>query len=96
MQTQCTNSETNGILFFSAMKYLAIKKRPPVADDVRSFQTKSILTPQPHTHALIAQNIYFKVWVGIKSGSSVAMEKDDLYRSESASRLFLLAVLFDL
>lgn len=52
--------------------------------------------PQPHTHALITQNIYFKVWVGIKSGSSAAMEKDDLYGSESAGWLRLLAALFDL
>lgn len=85
------------------MKNLALKNelvalvwKPPVADDVRSFTTKSVSTPQPHTHVLITQNIYFKVWVGIKSGSSAAVEKDDLYGSESAGWLFLLAALFDL
>lgn len=37
-----------------------------IIDDVRAFQTKSIQMLQPHTHALITQNIFFKVWVGIK------------------------------
>lgn len=59
-----------------------------ITDDVRSFQTKSIWRLQPHTHALITQNIYFKVWLGIKSGWSSDMEEDDWYGSGSAGQFY--------
>lgn len=57
--------------FFECNQVFGFKKNNSwllfeIIDDVRTFQTKSISMRQPHTHALITQNIYFKVWVGIK------------------------------
>lgn len=106
IQMRHTNSETKEAfhpLFLREIKYWASKKELGavawnhlITDDVRYFQTKSIWRLQPHTHAVITQNIYFKVWLGIKSGSSGDMEEDDFYGSESAGQLLLLAALFDL